>query len=75
MEVGGSIRRWGGDPKQPRSLRYKAYMNRNGFPLEDLRAPAAAANREIFSGIANLQAITRYVEKGLFPWEPSAVAR
>jgi hypothetical protein len=56
-------------------LRYKAYMNRNGFPLEDLRAPAVAAIREIFSGIANLQAITWYVEKGLFPWEPSAVAR
>lgn len=55
--------------------RYKAYMSRNGVPLEDLKAPAVAANREIFSDIANLQAITRYVEKGLFPWEKSAAAR
>lgn len=46
-----------------------------GVPLEDLRAPAVAANREIYSDIANLQAITRYIEKGLFPWEPSAVSR
>lgn len=55
--------------------RYKGYMSRNGVPLEDLKALAVAANREIFSDIANLQAITRYVEKGVFPWEQSAAAR
>jgi len=55
--------------------RYKVYMSRTAVPLEALKAPAVAANREIFSDIANLQAITRYVEKGVFPWEQSAAAR
>lgn len=33
---------------------------------EPLSEYCCAVNREIFSDIANLQAITRYVEKGLF---------
>jgi polyketide biosynthesis enoyl-CoA hydratase PksH len=49
--------------------RYKAYMSRVGGPLQDLKAPAVAANMEIFSDPENLQAITRYVERGVFPWE------
>jgi polyketide biosynthesis enoyl-CoA hydratase PksH len=48
---------------------YKTYMSRMGTPLHDLKSPAVAANREIFSDSTNLQAITRYVEQGLFPWE------
>jgi len=49
--------------------RYKTYMGRIGLPLPDLKAPAVAANRELFSDAGNLQAITRYIEHGLFPWE------
>jgi polyketide biosynthesis enoyl-CoA hydratase PksH len=50
---------------------YKAYMGRINAPLLDLKSTAVAANREIFSDAGNLQAITRYVEHGLFPWETS----
>jgi len=49
--------------------RYKAYMSRITAPLQNLKSPAIAANREVFSDAANLQAITRYVEHGVFPWE------
>ena len=49
--------------------RYKCYASRISMPLRDLRSAAVAANREIFSDPGNLQAITRYVEQGLFPWE------
>jgi polyketide biosynthesis enoyl-CoA hydratase PksH len=49
--------------------RYKAYMNGISAPLQDLKAPAVAANREVLSDSTNLQAITRYVEQGIFPWE------
>ncbi|HET8798558.1 MAG TPA: enoyl-CoA hydratase/isomerase, partial [Thermoanaerobaculia bacterium] len=49
--------------------RYKSYMGRLSGPIVDLKGPAVAANREIFSDPANLAAITRYVERGLFPWE------
>jgi len=49
--------------------RYKTYMSRISAPLQDLKAPAVAANLEIFSDAGNLQAITRYVERGVFPWE------
>ena len=49
--------------------RYKAYMSRIGAPLQTLRSPAVAANREVFSDPANLDAIARYVEHGVFPWE------
>ena len=51
--------------------RYKTYMKGLGMPLHDLKAPAVAANREIFSDTVNLHAITRYVEHGVFPWEKS----
>ena len=49
--------------------RYKAYMSQISVPLQDLRSRAVAANREVFSDAQNLQAITRYVEQGIFPWE------
>jgi polyketide biosynthesis enoyl-CoA hydratase PksH len=49
--------------------RYKTYMNRISVPLQELQSLAVAANREIFSDAGNLQAITRYVEQGIFPWE------
>lgn len=49
--------------------RYKSYMGRIGTPLSDLKPAAVAGNREVFSDPRNLQAITRYVERGLFPWE------
>ena len=55
---------------------YKTYMNRIGTQLKDLKSPATAANREVFSDRSNLRAISRYVEQGLFPWEdaPAQVA-
>jgi 3-carboxymethyl-3-hydroxy-acyl-[acp] dehydratase len=49
--------------------RYKCYASRIGLPLGDLRSAAVAGNREVLSDVGNLQAITRYVEQGLFPWE------
>jgi len=54
---------------KPAIRRYKTYMNRISGPLQELRSPAVAANREIFSDADNLHAITRYVDEGLFPWE------
>ena len=51
--------------------RYKSYMSHISAPLQDLKALAVAANREVFSDANNLQAITRYVEQGVFPWEKS----
>lgn len=49
--------------------RYKSYVSRISAPLQDLKSLAVAANLEIFSDAGNLQAITRYVEQGVFPWE------
>ena len=54
--------------------RYKTYMGRISMPLQDFKSPAVSANREIFSDVVNLQAITRYVEHGLFPWEKPIAA-
>lgn len=51
--------------------RYKTYINHVSGPLQNLRSAAIAGNREVFSDAANLQAITRYVEQGMFPWEKS----
>ena len=53
---------------------YKAYMSRLNVPLQEMKSAAVAANREIFSDEGNLQAITRYVEQGVFPWEKSLAA-
>jgi polyketide biosynthesis enoyl-CoA hydratase PksH len=49
--------------------RYKSYVGQIGFPLQALKSKAVAGNREVFTDPANLDAIGRYVEKGLFPWE------
>lgn len=54
---------------KPAVRRYKSYMSHIAAPLRDLKAPAVAANREIFSDPTNLYAISRYVEHGVFPWE------
>lgn len=51
--------------------RYKTYSSRISLPLQDLKSLAVAANQEVFSDAGNLQAVTRYVERGLFPWEES----
>jgi polyketide biosynthesis enoyl-CoA hydratase PksH len=51
--------------------RYKTYMSRISAPLREMKPAAVAGNLEVFSDPANLQAITRYVEQGLFPWEKS----
>ena len=54
---------------KPAIRRYKSYISRLGPPLPDMKPHAVAANREIFSDAANLQAISRYVQQGVFPWE------
>jgi len=51
--------------------RYKSYMRHISPSLQDLKSPAVAANQEIFTDAGNLEAITRYVEHGVFPWEKS----
>jgi polyketide biosynthesis enoyl-CoA hydratase PksH len=53
---------------------YKSYMARINPPLQNLKVSAVAANREVLSDYDNLQAIARYVEHGLFPWEKSTAA-
>jgi hypothetical protein len=54
---------------KPAIRRYKAYMSRINPPLEQLKSLAVAGNVEVFSDAGNLQAIRRYLEQGLFPWE------
>lgn len=49
--------------------RYKAYSSRIGVPLAEMREAAIEGNREVFEDPDNRRAITRYLEKGLFPWE------
>jgi polyketide biosynthesis enoyl-CoA hydratase PksH len=49
--------------------RYKTYASRFTMPLHELKSPAVAANRELFSDPGNLHSIRRYVEHGVFPWE------
>lgn len=54
---------------KPAIVRYKRYMNELNDPLSPCRAPALAANREIFTDRRNLLAISRFVETGELPWE------
>ncbi|HEY0143897.1 MAG TPA: enoyl-CoA hydratase/isomerase [Thermoanaerobaculia bacterium] len=49
--------------------RYKTYMINIGAPLQEMKSPAIAGNVEVFTDAENLKSITRYVEKGIFPWE------
>ena len=54
--------------------RFKSYMTRINEPLEKMKSLAVAGNLEVFSDVNNLQAIARYAEHGIFPWEKSATA-
>ena len=49
--------------------RYKQYLNTLDDSLAAAKAPALAANIEVFSDKANLDKISRYVRTGQFPWE------
>ncbi|MBZ5525864.1 MAG: enoyl-CoA hydratase/isomerase [Acidobacteriia bacterium] len=49
--------------------RYKKFMGHMSGPLQDSKSLAVAANREVFTDAENVQAITQYVEQGIFPWE------
>ena len=49
--------------------RYKSYVSRIGPLLHEVKPAALAANVEVFSDADNLRAISRYVERGVFPWE------
>lgn len=49
--------------------RYKNYISSISDPLREFKAVAVAGNREVFADPDNLQAISRYVEHGVFPWE------
>ena len=51
--------------------RYKRYASTLWSPAAQ-REPALAANREVFSDRRNLDGIVRYVDHGLFPWEPAS---
>jgi polyketide biosynthesis enoyl-CoA hydratase PksH len=52
---------------------YKSYVNGMSSQLYDQKRRAVAANLEVFSDPGNLDAIARYVERGLFPWERERV--
>lgn len=49
--------------------RYKAYMSQL-YPIDRVTTNlAVATNHLVFSDIDNIEGITRYVERGIFPWE------
>ncbi len=48
---------------------YKAYAQQLAPHLQTMQGVAVAANEEMFANPRNLQAITDYVERGVFPWE------
>lgn len=54
---------------KPAIRRYKSYMTRINPQLDQLKSLAVAGNIEVFGDAGNRQAIKRYVEHGLFPWE------
>jgi polyketide biosynthesis enoyl-CoA hydratase PksH len=49
--------------------RYKRYVSELDDSLRRHMPAAIFANHEMFSDTGNLEAISRYVETGLFPWE------
>jgi polyketide biosynthesis enoyl-CoA hydratase PksH len=56
-------------------IRYKRYANELNDSINRLKPLALSANREQFSDESNLQAISRYLEQGLLPWEDEAKSR
>ncbi|MCX4743987.1 enoyl-CoA hydratase/isomerase [Kitasatospora sp. NBC_01287] len=58
---------------KPAVTRCKAYFAELNPALAASRAPALAANREVFGDPRNLDAIARYVRTGRFPWEEEEV--
>lgn len=54
---------------KPAVARYKNYMHSLSDLVQASRPAAINANRQMFSDPANLDAITRYVDTGKFPWE------
>lgn len=48
---------------------YKGYMTRLNPAITASKELAVEANLEIFSDPSNLQKISRFVEKGIYPWE------
>lgn len=54
---------------KPALRRYKTYMNQIHQPLAALKSQAVSGNLEVFSDQRNLQAIARYVQQGVLPWE------
>jgi polyketide biosynthesis enoyl-CoA hydratase PksH len=50
-------------------VRYKAYGSQLDESIHKLMPAALIANREVFLDDHNISAISRYVKKGLFPWE------
>jgi polyketide biosynthesis enoyl-CoA hydratase PksH len=59
---------------KPAIQRYKTYMASMEGQLSHLRGPAVEANRLMFSDPDNINAIARYVDHGLFPWEAGVMA-
>lgn len=54
---------------KPAIRRYKRYMRDLDDSLAASKARALAGNVEVFSDLANLEKIARYVRTGQFPWE------
>lgn len=54
---------------KPAIRRYKAYCSALVPALGELRSAAIRGNLEVFRDTRNMQAISRYVQQGLFPWE------
>lgn len=49
--------------------RYKRYMSELNILVDEKRAIAVEANREVFSDRENIAKINRFVQTGKFPWE------
>jgi polyketide biosynthesis enoyl-CoA hydratase PksH len=48
---------------------YKQYISAQNDTIVTLKSSALAANRQVFSDIRNLEAIRRFDETGLLPWQ------
>lgn len=55
--------------RKPDLQAYKAYMQKLAPQLLAMQGTAVAANTEMFANPKTRQAITDYVERGVFPWE------
>lgn len=55
--------------------RYKTYMNSMNPILSQAKPSALSTNKEVFEDQDNIDAISRYVTQGIFPWEATVNVR